>query len=125
MLCRSVYVCVWLCVTAAVVSVSERSPHSRSGGRQPDSDERWPEWTEHYTSRQERRSHEPRHGQTAQTIHCHLVTTGGVTAETSVIIFDRVLSTQVMEDGAVEFLALKLISGQYAYSMEATCPKGE
>lgn len=23
-----------------------------------------------------------------------------------------------------EFLALKLVSGQYAYSMEATCPKG-
>lgn len=53
------------------------------------------------------------------------MTTGEVTAETSIIIFDRVWSTQVMEDDAVEFLALKLISGQYAYSMEATCPKGE
>lgn len=31
--------------------------------------------------------------------------------------------TQVMENEG-EFLALKLVSGQYAYSMEATCPKG-
>lgn len=30
---------------------------------------------------------------------------------------------QVMENVG-EFLALKLVSGQYAYSMEATCPKG-
>lgn len=30
---------------------------------------------------------------------------------------------QVMENEG-EFLALKLVSGQYAYSMEATCPKG-
>lgn len=28
-------------------------------------------------------------------------------------------------DNEAEFLALKLVSGQYAYSMEAACPKGE
>lgn len=40
-------------------------------------------------------------------------------------IFDRVELTQVTEEDSVKFLALKLISGPYAFSMEATCPKGE
>lgn len=41
------------------------------------------------------------------------------------ILFDPYLSTQVTQDHLVQFLALKLISGPYAFSMEATCPQGE
>lgn len=57
-------------------------------------------------------------GLTAHAAHCHLVIYRSITANTQCLWL-----TQVMETEG-EFLALKLVSGQYAYSMEATCPKG-
>ncbi|XP_056279820.1 uncharacterized protein C1orf127 homolog [Pseudoliparis swirei] len=36
----------------------------------------------------------------------------------------EVLSPVKISQNEGEFLALKMVSGQYAYSMEATCPKG-
>lgn len=122
----SVWLCffhVWLCITVALVTVSERSPHCSSGGCQPDPDEHWHEWTRHYSSRQEEGDPEPYQSKKPNTAYCHLVTTGNLTNSLHHCILYCLWLTQVMENEG-EFLALKMVSGQYAYSMEATCPKG-
>lgn len=51
------------------------------------------------------------------------MTTLSITAEPLKNYYGLCLLMQVMENEG-EILALKLVSGQYAYSMEATCPKG-
>lgn len=51
---------------------------------------------------------------------CHLVTIVSITTEMYSI---TVWLIQIMENEG-EFLDLKLVRDRYAYSMEATCPKG-
>lgn len=50
---------------------------------------------------------------------CHLVTIVSITTE----MYSITVLIQIMENEG-EFLALKLVRDRYAYSMEATCPKG-
>lgn len=56
--------------------------------------------------------------------YCHPVHTGNITTTTNISYLLSSWLTQGLEKEG-EFLALKLVSGQYAYSMEATCPKGK
>lgn len=116
---------VFLCrfITVAVVTEYERSPHRSSGGCQPDADGHWHEWNWHFSPGQEERYFKPHKGEPSSCIilpPCdHLAT---LQVKFTKLFLNSVLQVKEIEG---EFLALKLVSGPYAYSMEAVCPKRE
>lgn len=109
------------CHAAAVVSVSGRL-HCCYGGCQPDPDEHRRERDQRLGSGQEDGGLEP--------CQCNALTrtippSSGLFTHRNGrwIILPCLLLMQVLGNVG-EFLALKLVSGQYAYSMEAICPTG-